>query len=329
MRPAPSRHTLSRRSLIALGALTPLAPLAARAQQDFPTKPVRLVVPQAAGTGNDVLARSLADLLATELGQPVVVENRPGANGGIAAQTVLSQPADGCTLLFSGVSNLSWTPLLYPGLKYQPARDFSGVALLANTPFIMVTGADSPYSSLADVVQAARARPGSLTFASYGVGNSTHLATELFADRAGLQLHHIPYSGAAATTSVVAGEVGLLTTVPGGVRALLQSGRLRALAVTGTQRLAAFPAVPTFKEAGFDVEVPGWYSVVARAGTPPALLAQLNQRINRVLDSPAMQTRLAEQSLAPMQGSPAELDRLIVRDHEGWAPLIKKLNIVL
>jgi tripartite-type tricarboxylate transporter receptor subunit TctC len=320
--------TISRRALLSLGTLAALAPAAALAQ-DFPGKPLRLVVPQAAGTGNDVLARSLADLLATELGQPVVVENRPGANGGIAAQAVLAHPADGTTLLFSGVSNLSWTPLLYPGLKYQPARDFSGVALLANTPFIMVTGAASPFRTLADVVQAAKAQPGTVNFASYGVGNSTHLATELFADRAGLLLHHIPFSGAAATTSVVSGEVGLLTTVPGGVRALLQGGKLRALAVTGTRRLAAFPDVPTFKEAGFDIEVPGWYSIVARAGTPPALLEQLNRRINRVVASAGMQARLADQSLDAMQATPAELDRLIVRDSQAWAPLIKKLNIVL
>lgn len=319
---------VSRRSLLCSAALAALAPAATRAQE-APGKPLRLLVPQAAGTGNDVLARALADLLATELGQPVLVENRPGANGGIAAQAVLGQPADGATLLFSGVSNLSWTPLLYPGLKYRPARDFSGVALLANTPFMLVTGANAPYRSLADLVQAAKARPGSVSFASYGVGNSTHLATELFADRAGLQLHHIPFSGAAATTSVVSGEVDLLTTVPSGVRALLQAGRLRALAVTGPRRLTAFPDVPTFQEAGHDIAVPGWYAIVARAGTPPALLERLNQRIQRVLDSPAMQARLSEQSLDPMRATPAELDRLIVRDNEAWAPLIKKLNIVL
>lgn len=321
---------LFRRSLL-VGALATAFVLATGAHaQSFPSKPVRLIVPQAAGTGPDVLARALAEELAKSLGQPVLVENKPGANGTLSASYTLSQPADGHTLFLAGVSTLSWNPYLYRNLSYVPARDFVGVAVIANTPFVTAVAPSLGVKTLRELIRKAKAEPGKISFASSGIGNSTHLSTELLMLRTGIRMQHVPFSGAggqSAATSLMAGETPVMTTVPVGIVPLAKSGKVVPLAVTGDQRLAQLPDVPTFKELGIDLEVPGWYALVSRAGTPAEAVRRLNAEINKALDTPQLKERLAQQLLVPVRAAPTEVERLTKRDAEAWGPLIERLGI--
>lgn len=297
--------------------------------QDWPQRPVRLVVPQAGGSGNDVLARALAEALGKRWGRAVVVENRPGANGVLAINYVLQQPADGYTLFFAGVSNLAFNPFLYPSLPYVPQRDLAGVAMLASSPFVLVVAPSLHVASFAEFVRQAKARPAAISFASGGIGNSTHLAMELVAERAGIRLQHVPFNGAGGSTSLMSGQTPAMMNVVAGVQPYIAGKKLVALAVTGERRLPALPDVPTFRELGYDVAVPGWYAIVARAGTPAALVGRINADINAALDEPAFKEKLASQFLDPIKGPPAEVERHMRRDAEAWGPFIRKLGIAL
>ncbi|WP_233474089.1 Bug family tripartite tricarboxylate transporter substrate binding protein [Cupriavidus pauculus] len=186
--------------------------------QGFPAKPIRLVVPQAGGTGNDVLARALAEKLGQAWKQPVVVENKPGANGTLAISYVLAQPADGYTLFFAGVSNLSFNPFLYPKLPYSPSRDLIGVAMLANSPFVFVASPSLHVQTFQEFVRLAKSRPGEISFASGGIGNSTHLAMELVAERTGVQMQHVPFNGTGGSTSLMNGQTPVMMNVVAGVQ---------------------------------------------------------------------------------------------------------------
>lgn len=297
--------------------------------QTFPSKPVRLVVPQAGGTGNDVLARALAEKLALTWKQPVVVENKPGANGTLAIDYVLGQPADGHTLFFAGVSNLAFNPFLYPKLPYNPTRDLTGVAMLANSPFVFVAAPSLNVSTFQDFVRMAKARPGEISFASGGIGNSTHLAMELMAERTGIRMQHVPFNGAGGSTSLMSGQTPVMMNVIAGVQPFFASKKLVPLAVTGDKRLPALPTVPTFKELGYDVQVPGWYAIVARAGTPANVVQKVNADINQVLDDPGFREKLGNQFLDPIKGPPTEVERYMKRDADTWGPIIRRLNISL
>ncbi|NUT15230.1 MAG: tripartite tricarboxylate transporter substrate binding protein [Cupriavidus sp.] len=322
---------MDRRQLLARLAATAVAvalPGIAHAQ-GFPSKPVRLVVPQAGGSGNDVLARALAEKLSRAWQQPVVVENRPGANGTLAIAYVLGQPADGHTLFFAGVSNLSFNPFLYPKLPYDPGRDLTGVAMLANSPFVFVAAPSLKVDSFKDFVQMAKARPGEISFASGGIGNSTHLAMELVAQRTGIRLQHVPFNGTGGSTSLMNGQTPVMMNVVAGVQPLIAGKKLVPLAVTGDQRLPALPSVPTFRELGYDVQVPGWYAIVARSGTPPAVIGKVNADINQILDDPQFKEKLGFQFLDAINGPPSEVGRYMKRDADTWGPIIRKLGITL
>ncbi|MCY1533177.1 hypothetical protein D9M68_684900 [compost metagenome] len=288
------------------------------------------MVPQPAGSGPDTLARTLADVLGKSLGQSVVVENRPGANGTLAAAYVLLQPADGYTLFLAGVSNMSWNPHLYKSLGHQPARDFTGVAVIANTPFVTVVSPSLGVKTLPDLIKMAKAEPQRLSFASAGIGNSTHLASELLKSRTGIQMQHVPISGAGgpnALTSVMAGDTPVMTTVPVGVVPLVKSGKLVPLAVTGERRLPQLPDVPTFKELGIDMEVPGWYSLVARAGAPGDAVARLNAEINAALVHPDVLEPLTREGATPMPSKPQDFAALIAREIPRWAEVVRVGNV--
>jgi tripartite-type tricarboxylate transporter receptor subunit TctC len=310
-------------------AMASLALTAAACAQGFPTKPIRLVVPQAGGTGNDVLARALAEKLGQAWKQPVVVENKPGANGTLAISYVLGQPADGYTLFFAGVSNLSFNPFLYPKLPYSPSKDLTGVAMLANSPFVFVASPSLHVKTFREFVQMARSRPGEISFASGGIGNSTHLAMELVAERTGVQMQHVPFNGTGGSTSLMNGQTPVMMNVVAGVQPFIAGKKLLPLAVTGEKRLPALPAVPTFKELGYDVEVPGWYAIVARAGTPPELIQKINADINHVLDDPQFKEKLGFQFLDAIKGPPSEVGRYMKRDADAWGPIIRRLHISL
>ncbi|AEI79859.1 hypothetical protein containing twin-arginine translocation pathway signal [Cupriavidus necator N-1] len=297
--------------------------------QTFPSKPVRLVVPQAGGTGNDVLARALAEKLSRAWNQPVVVENKPGANGMLAISYVIGQPADGYTLFFAGVSNLSFNPFLYPKLPYNPGRDLTGVAMLANSPFVFVAAPSLKADTFQDFVRMAKARPGEISFASGGIGNSTHLAMELVAQRTEVRLQHVPFNGGGGSTSLMNGQTPVMMNVLAGVQPYIAGKKLVPLAVTGDKRQPALPAVPTFKELGYDVQVPGWYAIVARSGTPAGVIRKVNADINQILDDPQFQEKLAFQFLDAIKGPPSEVERHMKRDADTWGPIIRNLDISL
>lgn len=320
---------MSRRTVLALLAASAFAAVGAHGQT-FPSRPVKIVLPQPPGAGPDAMARALADVLSKDLGQPVVVENRPGANGSLAASYVISQAADGHTLFLVGVSNMSWNPYLYKQLSYNPTRDLMGVAVLANSRFVTVAAPSLGVHTLAELVAKAKAAPGSLDFASVGVGNSTHLATELLMQRTGIQMQHVPFGGATGATfytSLIGGETPVMTSVPSDIIPLAKAGKVVALAVTGDKRMAQLPDVPTFKELGVDMEVPGWYALVARAGTSPAHIERLNAAVNKALDTPRMREVFATQVLEPIKAPAKEVDRLAKRDSDAWGPVITRLNI--
>lgn len=313
----------------AAAALASLALSATACAQGFPAKPIRLVVPQAGGTGNDVLARALAEKLGQAWKQPVVVENKPGANGTLAISYVLGQPADGYTLFFAGVSNLSFNPFLYPKLPYSPTKDLTGVAMLANSPFVFVAAPSLHVQTFQEFVRMAKAHPGEISFASGGIGNSTHLAMELVAERTGIKMQHVPFNGPGGSTSLMNGQTPVMMNVVAGVQPFIAGKKLLPLAVTGERRLAALPTVPTFKELGYDVEVPGWYAIVARAGTPPAVIQKINVDINHVLDDPQFKEKLGFQFLDAIKGPPSEVEHYMKRDADAWGPIIRRLNISL
>ncbi|WP_037023981.1 tripartite tricarboxylate transporter substrate binding protein [Cupriavidus sp. GA3-3] len=322
---------MDRRQLLAWVAGTAVAmalPGTGQAQT-FPSKPVRLVVPQAGGTGNDVLARALAEKLSRAWNQPVVVENKPGANGTLAISYVIGQPADGYTLFFAGVSNLSFNPFLYPKLPYNPGRDLTGVAMLANSPFVFVAAPSLKADTFQDFVRMAKARPGEISFASGGIGNSTHLAMELVAQRTGVRLQHVPFNGSGGSTSLMNGQTPVMMNVLAGVQPYIAGKKLIPLAVTGDKRQPALPAVPTFKELGYDVQVPGWYAIVARTGTPAGVIRKVNADINQILDDPQFQEKLAFQFLDAIKGPPSEVERYMKRDADTWGPIIRNLAISL
>lgn len=313
----------------ALAALAATATTLARGQGTT-ARQIRLVAPQPAGTGPDVLARTLAEEMSKILGQSVVVENKTGANGTLAAGYVLAQPADGHTLFLAGVSNMAWNPFLYKAMTHVPSRDFAGVAVIANTPFVTAVAPSLGVKSLADLVKKAKAEPGKLSFASSGIGNSTHLATELLMARTGIQMQHVPFGGTggpSAMTSVISGETPVITTVPVSVVPQVKAGKLTALAVTGERRLAQLPDVPTFTELGIEMDVPGWYSIVTRAGSPPDVIQRLNSALNKAIETPQVMERLNQQMLTPIRSVPSDVERLTARDSAAWGPLIQRLGI--
>lgn len=298
--------------------------------QTFPSRPVKIVLPQPAGAGPDAMARALADTLSRNLGQPVVVENRPGANGALAASYVIGQPADGHTLFLAGVSTMAWNPYLYKQLNYNATRDLVGVALLANTRFITVAAPSLGVTTLPALIAKAKAAPGRIDFASVGVGNSSHLATELLMQRTGIRMQHVPFGGATGATfytSLMSGDTPVMTSVPSDLIPLAKAGKVVALAVTGDTRMPQLPEVPTFKELGIDMDVPGWYALVARAGTSPAHIERLHAAVEKALDAPNMRELLAVQVLEPIKAPASEVERLTRRDSETWGPFISGLNI--
>ncbi len=324
--------TLSRRGLLATLALAGagLAPISqAMAQDAWPTRAVKLVVPQGPGSGSDVLARLLSDRLARGLGHPVVVENNPAANGLVALSGVAKAAPDGYTLGLAGVSQMAFNPALYKDLPYNPAKDFTYIAPVADTPFALVTSNKSGIKTLAQFVEQARKNGGTLTFGSAGIGNSTHIAMELIASIAGVKLMHVPYRGsAAALTAVLSGEVDAMVSVVGPALPQVQAGKVNALAVLGESRVPQWPQVPTVKEAGLNVPaMPGWYAIVGPVGMDPKIVAIFNKALQQVMTDPAVKSRLAELSLPALQGGDAEIRQRASADLAYWSDFIRKNNI--
>ena len=296
---------------------------AASAQPAFPAKPVHILVPYAAGGGVDVLTRTLGDVVSKQWGQSVVVENRPGAGGLIASQAVATAPPDGYTLIMVA-SGHATNPFLYPKMPYDTFRDFTPISLLASSPNILLVRADSPFKSVADVIEAAKAKPGSLSFAHAGNGTSTHLAGELLKNLAKIDLGGIPYKGGApAINDLLGGQIPMsFNNGPESV-GQLQAGTLRALAVTTADRAPFLPDVPSMSEAvpGYDTGV--WWGLIGPGGMPPDVLAKLSHDFVAALNTEAVKERLTKLGALPIGSSPQQFDAKIHADYEKWGPIIK------
>jgi tripartite-type tricarboxylate transporter receptor subunit TctC len=296
---------------------------AASAQSSFPSKAVRILVPYPAGGGVDVLTRTLGDVVSKQWGQSVVVENRPGAGGVIASQAVATSPPDGYTLIMVA-SGHATNPYLYSKIPYDTFKDFTAISLLASSPNILLVRADSPFKTVADVIAAAKAKPGSLSFAHAGTGTSTHLAGELLKNLAKIDLNAIPYKGGApAINDLLGGQIPLsFNNGPESV-GQLQAGTLRALAVTTADRAPFLPNVPSMSEAvpGYDTGV--WWGLLGPGGMPPEVLAKLSRDFVAALNTDAVKERLTKLGALPIGSSPQQFDAKIRADYEKWGPIIK------
>ena len=273
----------------------------AAAQQGFPNRPIRLIVPFPAGGPTDIVARPLALLLSVSLRQQVVIENKGGAGGGIAAEMVAKSPADGYTLLMGTVGTHAINPALYKKLPYDAVKDFTPLGLAASAPVAVVVGAGTPYGNLGALIAAARKQPGEITYASAGNGTPGHLTGEMFAKAAGISLKHIPYRGSApALTDVIGAQIPLMFDPVQSVLPQVQGGRLRALAVSSRTRSPVLPQVPTIAETGLrGFEAEAWWSVFAPANLPAAESAMLRQEIERVVRSEGFREKLGNLGVSP------------------------------
>lgn len=290
--------------------------------QTYPAKPIRLVIPSPPGGGTDALSRLIASKLSETLKWQILPDNRPGAGGNMGMDIAAKAAPDGYTIAMGESANLTINPFLYSKMPFDAAKDLVSVALVGTVPLVLVTAPARPFESVAAVVAAAKQKP--LTFASGGNGTVGHLAGELWKRRAGVDLQHVPYrGGAAAVTDVTGGHVDLhFASIPAAA-ALIESGTLRALAVTSAARTPELPSVPTFAEAGY----PGFtahviYGVVAPAGTPPEAVARLNAEINRVLDAPDAKERLAKIGATVRGGTPEDFAKFLAEERTKWARVV-------
>ncbi|MGE8318138.1 MAG: Bug family tripartite tricarboxylate transporter substrate binding protein [Comamonas sp.] len=304
-------------------------PMMAEAQGAYPNKPVRLVISQAAGGSSDTIARLWAEIAARQLGGSVVVDNKPGAGGIIAAQAVLSQPADGYTLFFAGVSQMVLNQFVYKPLPYSPLTDFAGVGMLTTVPFVLVASPKSGIKSFADLVARAKQQPGALNFSSAGLGNSTHLAVELLQKRAGIQMTHVPYKGETdGLIALAGGDVQLMAPVLGTALPQIKAGKVVPLALLAPQRMPDLPDVPTARELGLQgFDSLGWSGIAAKAGTPPEIIAKLHATIAAFHRDPRVQERLKTMATIAMQGPAEQLMETARRDSATWAEAISELNL--
>ena len=308
-------------------ALTLTAVGSASAQSSFPSKPVKIFVPYAAGGAVDILTRTLGDVVSKQWSQPVVVENRPGAGGVIASQALAASPPDGYTLIMVA-SGHATNPFLYPKITYDTFKDFAPISLLASSPNILLVRADSPFKTLADMIAQARAKPGSLSFAHSGTGTSTHLAGELLKSLAKIDLNAIPYKGGApAINDLLGGQIPMsFNNGPESV-AQIAAGTVRALAVTTMKRVPFLPDVPSMSEtvAGYDTEV--WWGLLGPAGMPPDLVAKLSRDFVAALNTDAVKERLTKLGASPIGSSPQQFDEKIRADYKKWGPIIEAAGI--
>lgn len=299
------------------------------AAQDFPSRPIKLVIPQAPGSGADMVGRMLADFMSRDLKQAVVVTNKPGANGIIASQMVQGEPADGYAVLLTSVSLVSFNQFLYKNVPYDPLKDFTFVAPVSDAGFVLVASNASGIKSWGDLVKKANAQPGDLTFSSAGLGNSTHLYTEMIALRSRLKLRHIPYkSSGPALMAVASGETDLMTVTTATGLTQIKAGRVVALAQSGESRSPQLPDLPLLKELTPDVPaLPGWYALVGPAQLDPKATQALADSVNRFLNDPVMKQKLTDQFLFPIPGTPADIQKRAENEARIWGGLIKDLKI--
>ena len=319
----------TRRQVLTLAAGTLALPAVSRLAfaQAYPSQPIRIIVGFAAGSGSDIFARLMAQWLSERIGQPVLIENRPGAGGNIGTETVVKAPPDGYTLL-------QWVPAnavnntLYPNLNFNFLRDIAPVAGTARVPYVLVVNNDLPVKTVPEFIAHAKAHPRKLNFASAGVGTGIHMAGEQFKMMAGVDMVHVPYRGAGnAMTDLIGGQVQLMFDTLAASIPHIRAGKIRALAVTTTARSALLPDLPTVADFVPGYEASGPFGLGAPKDTPPAIVDRLNREINAVLADAAVKTRLADLGSEPLTGSPAEIGKMLATETEKWAKVIRAANI--
>ena len=318
---------LTRSALISMSVL--LGASGTAYSQNYPTKPIRMIVPATPGGAADTLSRTVAQKLSEAWGWPVVVENKGGAAGIIGAEAAAKSPNDGYTLMMGSAGGITIHPSLYPKLPYDPVKDFTPVVMVANSPLILVVHPSVPAKTVMELIQLAKRKPGELNFGSAGVGSTQHLSGELLKSMANIDMKHIPYKGSApASVDLLAGRISvmfenMLSMIPS-----IKEGTVRAIALTGSSRSPTMPDLPTVAESGVPgFAVVGWYGIVVPTGTDPAIVKKLNTEINRILKLPEVGVRLTSLGTEPVGGTSEEFANRIKVDTAKWRKLIKDSDI--
>jgi tripartite-type tricarboxylate transporter receptor subunit TctC len=296
---------------------------------DYPSRPIRLIVPYAPGGGADSVARVVAKRFGETIGQPVVIENRAGAGSIIGTDMVAKAEADGYTLLLGQSGPISINPAVYKDLRYDPVKDFAPVTMTTAYPYILAVNAKSPVKSVQDLVALSKSKPGSLNYGTTGIGAANHLVTELFSSKAGLKMTHVPYRGTAlAVADLIGGQVDVVFSDPISVLSHLQAGTLRALAVTSKERSPVVPEVPTIAASGFPgFDAIAWHGILAPASTPPAIVKRLNAEIVSALSHPETKTLLTNQAMQTVGNTPEEFAAFIKQDIAIWKAVATEADV--
>ena len=327
MRQPSNPSLLARRAaLAAVAAISAGAVIPALAA--YPDKIIRIVVPFSPGGGTDMIARVVAEGMAKELGKSIIVENKPGAGTIIGSDYVAKSAPDGYTLVLATFAH-AVNPSMQPKMPYQTDKAFAPIILIGRSPNVLVVRSDRPYKSVGDVISAARANPGKLTFGSQGNGTSAHLAGELFKISGKVDMVHVPYRGAGpAITDMLGGQIDMMFATVSAVSAYIDNGQMRAIAVTTAQRAPALPKVPTIAESGLPgYAAESWYGLYAPAGTPPALIARLNAAAKRAVKSDLFRKKVEGEGLTVSAGAPEELDKYVRGETVRWSQLVRSANI--
>lgn len=328
----PIHHPTSRRRRalvagLAAGALPALAPLAAVAQgAAWPQRPIKLIVPQGPGGGVDIVARMLAPLLGEALGQPIVVDNKPGASTNIGAELVTRAAPDGYTVLFGINQTATMNPHIYPKLSFNALTDLVPVTQTSTVAYVLTVNNDLPMKTLAELVDYAKKNPGKLSYGSYGAGSAHHLLTEMLSGAAGIQMTQVPYKQP-PVTDLISGNIQVLVDVSAVMLPYVKAGSVRGLAYTDAQRHPAFPDLPTLSETYPQLVMVGWHGVWVPKGTPQANVDRLNSEFRRIVQLPEIRRKLADFSVQATGTSAAEFRDIIARDHQRWGAVIRERNI--
>jgi tripartite-type tricarboxylate transporter receptor subunit TctC len=314
----------TRRTLLATLALLAAAP-AVLAADAWPNKPIRLIVPFPPGGSSDIAARLVAPKLAQALGQPFVIDNKPGAGGGLGLEATAKSPPDGYTFVLAAAGGMTINPSLYPKLSYSPSKDLTPVGGFGTSQFVLIANDQLPARDVRQLIAQAKAAPGRMSYASGGNGTAMHLAGELFKSMTGTHIVHIPYRGTGpATLATMAGETQFAIADLTSVQQAVKGGKVRILAVLGAQRTALAPEIPTLAEAGVPgYDAVGWFALFAPAGTPPAIVERMNKELTAVLGQPEVRERFAVAGLEPQASTPQQLAQRVQDETAKWAKVVK------